>query len=268
MTDLCAAFPPCAPAATRGCVLHGFMGEPSQEASPYLTSLVDLWPGDEVSGPLLGNVNGVNLSAINSPGTMAGPGTATARAFNSTTPSYFERSLADGLGIIGTAEAGLTVVGWWYYPTLASGYHAILKNGTAGSPPGTGWDVAIYHNSGSNYVAWAVKGDAGQAYGNSANLVVPNTWQFIALRYDPAVGRSYVKIGAGAWTANAGVTGALIPSTTAGVFYVGRSQGLGDGGACGLGAWSRALSDDDVDWFHNGGIGPRSAAEVAAYTGS
>lgn len=233
--------------------------------SPLLTGLVDYWPGDEASGPLLGGISGVDVTAVNSPGTVLGPdGITTAR--EGVSSEYFAVA-APGAGVIG-AGGEFSLVYWYRYDAMASGYYGTMRCSTSGSPPSRGFQIFTRYNAAGDYVAIEGRGVSGVCYGNGASKITAGGWNFVAVKWE--TDRPYVRINGGAWVAASGAIGLLDPAVAGDSLAFLRNiahttPGGGQHAICGIGAWNVVHADARFDWLYNSGNGPRTLAEILAY---
>lgn len=237
---------------------------------PIYDVLMDYYPGDEASGPLLGQINGLDLPAVNSPGTTVGPGGADARTYSTSGGSYFRNNPTGAERVVGSDATGYSWWTWLYVNSagFTSGYRGILCQSNYASPPQNGFQLFCYYNSGSPYLHIDSGVGGGFSIAVNSTLFSLDAWHFVYGQCDVSASRAGIRLDGGSLTLG-GVSGHTYvgPTAAGSQFLVGLNFAGLDGAMCGTGFAHEPLETKHVDWLYNSGVGPRTADEILAYKG-
>lgn len=217
-------------------------------------NLVAYWRLDEASGTRADATgNGYSLAANGSPVSRTGK-LGDACDFVPGSSQYLSTTDAAVYGAI-TDSAGWTIAGWIYSDDNAT--REVLGTFSTATARGV---ITYFH------AAYLVARDlAVQWYDNAGSAVIAasgasmtsGAWNFIAIKYDTADDKLYVRTNGttGTGVSCAGKTFTL----NASAFYLGKARVSGgtyaDGGLDDIGLWSRALSSAELDSLYNSGAG-------------
>ena len=201
------------------------------------------WKLDEASGTRVDSAGDYDLTPVNTPGSVAGQIDNAATFLDSSSQYLTNENFIplDGAN-------GITVAAWINVRTGAPVSATYFYNGLT-------FNDYIYlttANAGAKWIFFGAINTEGETTNAGVELASFDTWYFVVGKFDPATGKTYLKVDAGAWIEGSGglPSGVNIYS---GSVFVGTGAHLGAAAAFSrsymdeLGVWNKILSQDEID---------------------
>ena len=148
-----------------------------------------------------------------------------------------------------------TVAGWFFMPSNAPAYSALITQGAHPINAGGGFTLQRFDNFNAVYLT--IRNDnASTSVAVTSPMFVPSTWNFVECGWDSALNQSFISINGGTRTFSTAVAGWTFPNTT-NITRLGRDPfgSFLTGNLAGWGLWKRALSASEVTQLWNNGAG-------------
>jgi hypothetical protein len=148
-----------------------------------------------------------------------------------------------------------TVAGWFFMPSNAPAYSALITQGAHPINAGGGFTLQRFDNFNAVYLT--IRNDnASTSVAVTSPVFVPSTWNFVECGWDSALNQSFISINGGTRTFSTAVAGWTFPNTT-NITRLGRDPfgSFLTGNLAGWGLWKRALTASEVTALFNSGAG-------------
>jgi hypothetical protein len=211
-------------------------------ADPYL-SLRAYWALDEASGDRVDSVGDADLTAVNTPGTVAGK-IGDAATFTAASSQALYR--AGQVDIDG--QYGISIAFWVYAPTGSPTFARYFFDGAFF----TSYLTIDTQNSAPLVVSFVAANDAGEITTSGSVLPSHDNWHHVSAKYDPATMLTYISVNRAAWSAAPTPLAAAHPTVSedygAGAVWLGGYPGAYSTSYMDeVGLWNAALSDAAFD---------------------
>jgi hypothetical protein len=237
---------------------------------PLLEGLLAMWELEEASGTRFDAHGGQHLTAVNNLGNAAGV-VGQAAAFAAASEQYLERATADATAFNpGTRD--FTLAAWVRFSDVDQ-LRTIIAKGASGNTADDSPGYWLYRTAGNQiHCAIGGGGTSTRVISSNATAIAADTWYFITVTVTRAdFARVYVNAAVTGVTSITGHEGSMEPAVA---FRLARRATTSTGGGVQFmdgrmdqaGIWMRRLSDAEVTWLYNGGVG-RSYAELRSYRG-
>jgi hypothetical protein len=148
-----------------------------------------------------------------------------------------------------------TVAGWFFMPSNAPAYSALITQGSHPVNAGGGFTLQRFDNL--NLVYLTLRNDnASNSVAVNSSAFVPSTWNFIECGWDSTLNQSFISLNGGTRAFSTAVAGWTFPNTT-NITRLGRDPfgSFLTGNLAGWGLWKRALTASEVTQLWNNGAG-------------
>jgi hypothetical protein len=169
--------------------------------------------------------------------------------------SASSQSLTSTAANLQCQSQSFTVAGWFFMPSNAPAYSALITQGSHPVNAGGGFTLQRFDNL--NLVYLTIRNDnASNSVAVNSSAFVPSTWNFIECGWDSTLNQSFISLNGGTRAFSTAVAGWTFLNTT-NITRLGRDPfgSFLTGNLAGWGLWKRALSPSEVTALFNNGAG-------------
>jgi hypothetical protein len=172
--------------------------------------------------------------------------------------SASSQSLTSTAANLQCQSQSFTVAGWFFMPSNAPAYSALITQGSHPVNAGGGFTLQRFDNL--NLVYLTIRNDnASNSVAVNSSAFVPSTWNFIECGWDSTLNQSFISLNGGTRAFSTAVAGWTFPNTT-NITRLGRDPfgSFLTGNLAGWGLWKRVLTsgtNSEIAGLFNNGAG-------------
>jgi hypothetical protein len=198
------------------------------------------------------------LAYFSRAGIASGTQTPTAYDNAASFTSASSQSLTSTAANLQCQSQSFTVAGWFFMPSNAPAYSALITQGSHPVNAGGGFTLQRFDNL--NLVYLTIRNDnASNSVSVNSSAFVPSTWNFVECGWDSTLNQSFISINGGTRNFSTAVAGWTFPNTT-NITRLGRDPfgSFLTGNLAGWGLWKRVLTsgtNSEIAALFNSGAG-------------